>query len=238
MFCPNCGTQISNESKFCMNCGKPINFAQHQSPTQQAVYQTSVRQTANQVPVQRQTPFKANYAPQPTQPPIPIGNVSLPKSRSLAWLWISLITILIGAIIFVGINFFKSDEQKIRERLDDFSEACNDGDIEEMIECFDKKTRKYYETSIDLAESLFSGITGFDLPLGDTAGLIGLQDLGVQINIEFVVEEIIIEGDTATVTVTMTELGTSETDEVKMCKEDDDWYIDFEDTTGQSLSLY
>ncbi|MBR3592838.1 MAG: zinc-ribbon domain-containing protein [Clostridia bacterium] len=220
MFCPNCGTQIPNNSAFCMNCGKPIN----PSPAQQQ----SVQQPVYQPPVQ-------TSLPQQSPARIMNTNISVKKSKGYLFALIPLVIVLVGAIIFLCANFFKSDEQKIRDRLDTFSESCNDGDIEEMINCFDKKTRKTYDMSLGLVEGIFGGMTGFDLPIGDMFEIFGMQEMKGSMNVQIDIESIEINGNDAVVKVTLYSEGEAEAEEIIMCKEDDDWYIDLEGTTGQSI---
>ena len=250
MFCPYCGKQIPNEAAFCMSCGNKITPPQPHTPAQPAPEQ----QTAYQAPVQPQAPAQPTYVQQaPVQQPpvqyqapansniasqlVACGNTAV-KSKAKFFILIPIIAVLIGAIVFASLYFFKSDEDKIRDRLDTFAAACNDGDIESMVECFDKKTRKYYETSIGLVEGIFGGLTGVDLPIGDMFELFGMQEMGGQVNMELIVNSIQINGNTAIVNITMSESGNIETDQIKMCKEDDDWFIDLEGTTGQTLSFY
>ena len=264
MFCPYCGKQIPNEAAFCMACGNKINAPQQQAPAQQPVQQAPtqqpIQQPVQQAPVQQPIPEQPTYTQPPVyQPPVqqPIptyqapaqpnfaqqlvttcANTAVKTSKAKFFVLIPLIVVLIGAIVFASLYFFKSDEDKIQDRLDAFAAACNDGDMEGMVECFDKKTRKYYETSIGLVEGIFGGLTGVDLPIGDMFELFGMQEMGGQVNMELVVNNIQINGNTAIVSVTMYESGSVETDQIKMRKEDDDWFIDLEGTTGQSLSFY
>ncbi len=241
MFCPYCGTQVSNDSAFCMSCGKQLNATQAQAPTeqqapvqpQQPVYQAPVQQPVYQAPV---PPVSA---PAQVQIPVSLGNPVKNTKRTLL-IVIPIVAVLVAAIVLGCMFLFKSDEDKIRDRIDTFATACNEGDIEGMINCFDKKTRKTYEASMGLVEGLFGGITGVDIPIGDMVEIFGMEEMGGQLNMDITVESIAINGNTAQVKVTLSAEGEAETDEVVMCKEEDDWFIDMEATTGQSMfgSLY
>ncbi len=135
------------------------------------------------------------------------------------------------------LNFFKSDEQIIGERIEAFASAYSDGDFEALFGCFDKRTRKTYETVLGVADGIFGGLTGFDIPIGDLFELGGMYAAG-EFDMQIEIESIEVKGDKAIAKVTMIADGDSESEEFVLCKEDYDWYIDYEGTTGEQLKLY
>jgi len=215
MFCPFCGAQMPENGSFCAKCGKKLGDAAGQSAP-------ATQNTAPAQPVYVQAP-----APAPV-------TVKVRGSR-FGWIkWVVILAIIAGAAFAAYKIFFKSDEQLIRDRIDTLEEAYNDMDMEEMFGCFDKQTRKAYDTVIGMAEGLIGGVTGFDLPLGDMMELGGME-MGGEVEMEIEILSIEINDDEATVEITMNYGEKQESDTLKMCKEDSDWYIDYSGTTGQSI---
>lgn len=87
--------------------------------------------------------------------------------------------IIIGLLVVAGILFGlwelgiigKSDEDKIRERMDKFVTAYNNGDYEGMLECIEPVKRKQYEAAYNMLGSIGSGLLGFDFSVSDLMGL-------------------------------------------------------------------
>lgn len=245
MFCPFCGNQIANEeSIFCMNCGKKIHDDTPQPEFEQPDIEPSfVNRPAVEQPMVNQStagqpqPQSPQYV-QPQAPSIASGNTTIVVKSKRNLIWIPIVAVIVaGAIVATCLFFFKSDEQKIRDRIDTFATACSESDIEGMINCFDSRTRKTYETMMSFTEGLMGGLTGFDLPLGDMVELFGMES-GGQFEMKIEVHSVEINGDSAEVEVTMDDGSTTESDVIVMCKEDDDWYLDFSAITGEELSFY
>ena len=207
MFCTYCGSQITDQGAvFCMKCGKGILDTPCQAPAQQALYS--------------QAPLQASAGP-----------TIVVKKGSKLWL-IPVLVILVAMVVAVAVFLrTKSDEDKIRERIDNFSVACSDMDIEAMIDCMDSKTRKQYETMLGFTDGLLGGIIGMDLPYSDMAMLFGMDSFE-DIEVKFLINSIEISGDTAKVEVEMLDGDKSESDTLVMCEEKGDWYIDFTEMTG------
>lgn len=102
MFCPNCGKQIPDDSKFCVGCGSPIAQAPESTPAQAAP------QPAYQ-PVN-------SYAAQPSYPEadIPATNITVEKKKSKKPLLITLGALLLVAALGVGawLLFFRGKSEK------------------------------------------------------------------------------------------------------------------------------
>lgn len=106
MFCPNCGKQIPDDSKFCVGCGSSVAQAPESTPAQTAP------QPAYQ-PVN-------SYAAQPSYPEadIPATNITVEKKKSKKPLLITLGALLLVAVLGVGawLLFFrggKSDKKSL-----------------------------------------------------------------------------------------------------------------------------
>lgn len=139
---------------------------------------------------------------------------------------LSLIVCLCG-----GCDYFKSDEQLIRERIDDFKFAINAGDMEGAFECLDAKSRSTYEAMLNIGEGLIGGLVGFDISTSDLFALAMGTSSGDILSMEIQSIEITSE-TTATVTMSMTmsddrmDLDESvESAPLEMVKEKGDWYI-------------
>lgn len=218
MFCPYCGNQLASaDAAFCMNCGKKI-----PNNTQQ--------------PEMEKPSIEQPKAPQYTQPQAPasgLGNtpISIKPKRNPIWILVAVV-IIVGAVFAAYMFFGKSDEQKIRDRIDDFEDACSDMDIEGMLECFDGRTRRQYDAMMGVTEGILGEVTGFDLPYGDMVGLMDINP-GEDYDIDIEIHSINIDDDTASVEVTIYQDGTtSESSTITMCEEDGDWYIDMQAMTG------
>lgn len=70
MICPNCGTEIPDGSKFCLNCGKPVGQAALTNETKSDVV-NSQRTEAQTTPVNQTTSSPENGESEPTTPITP-----------------------------------------------------------------------------------------------------------------------------------------------------------------------
>ncbi len=237
MFCPYCGKKIINdEAVFCMNCGNNISDDLQQVEVAPPKMERPVQQTAySQAPVSQSAaaPQAVTY-----HQSAPVHNTAVSVKTGRKSPWIPLIAIiLIGAIVAAFFFFRTNDEDKIRDRIKIFTSACNDMDMKTMMECMDKTTRRQYEAMLGLADGLLGAITGADLPFSDMAELMGMENAG-DYEMEIEILSIEIDGDVARVEVVMSERGVeTERETMIMCKEGDEWYIDFNEMTG-GLNLF
>lgn len=205
-----CGKPVSDTAAFCGSCGAP---------------------QKGRRPAPPRNPAPTPHAPHP-------GGFAAPAAKAggnmLKWL-IPLIALGAAAIVVVIVivtggditNIGKSDEQLIRERIAAFEEAYTSGDYDGMLECMDSEMQSITEMSMGFMDGLMGEVAGFDfgVSMTDMFGLVGFMgDFA-----DFIVEDIVITGDTAIVTVTM-EMDmygqtSSETTELPMVKEKGDWYI-------------
>lgn len=122
----------------------------------------------------------------------------------------------------------KSDETMIRERMAKFTRAYNAGDMEEVLECLDARTRNTYQAMLSIGNTLI-GKTGFSIDISDMFSL-GVAIMSDEEVIAFGNIEVSLASETkATVNATM-EFGAdgekTESDvSFAMVKEDGDWYI-------------
>lgn len=123
MFCPNCGKQIPDDSKFCVGCGSSVAQAPESTPAQTAP------QPAYQ-PVN-------SYAAQPSYPEadIPATNITVEKKKSKKPLLITLGALLLVAALGVGawLLFFrgKSETKRNQNPISPLLEAA-EGSLDEL----------------------------------------------------------------------------------------------------------
>lgn len=125
----------------------------------------------------------------------------------------------------------KTDEELIRERVDEFIFAYNSGDIEAAFDCFDAKSRKTYGAIFKIGGGLLKGFTGIDVDISDLFALaVGTTNEDL---LSMEIHSIEITGETtATVTLSMKYSDARvEVEEsidnmaLNMVKEKGDWYI-------------
>lgn len=210
-FCGKCGTQLPEGAAFCVGCGAPQGAApQPQQPAAQEAPQ--------------------EYS-QPAAPSVePVKEVV--KGAAGIGKWIALATValvVVAAVILVAMNWdniFKSDETLIRERIQAYEEACENGDYEGMLDCMDPGTRALMESSMGLMDGILSDSSGLGIGMTDMFGFASM--LGDFLTIE--IKDIQIDGDTAMVKIVMKVsifgmTQSAEETELPMVKEGGDWYI-------------
>lgn len=126
-------------------------------------------------------------------------------------------------------SYFKSDEELIQSRIDQFLYAFNSGDTEGILECMDQKTRNGLQASVNMANALV-GKTGFKLDFSDLFSMgVWQMSEGDVLEISDMIIEITGE-DQARVDVTLSyEDKMSEMEDeafFTMVKEDGDWFIE------------
>ncbi|MBQ8685277.1 MAG: hypothetical protein IJ514_03795 [Clostridia bacterium] len=121
----------------------------------------------------------------------------------------------------------KTDEELIRERIDTFTTAFNDGDFEGVLDCFDAKTRNTLRASFNVMGGLFGGLTGFSFDLSDLFTLGVAMTDGEVLAIE--ISEVSVSGAQAVAKGQMgyADIGQSSVEAVYviLVKEEDGWFI-------------
>ena len=226
-FCTNCGKPVDDTIRFCPACGAP----QQPAPQQPAPQQPAPQQPVYQQPYQQPAPQQPVYQ-QPVAPNgFPVGEAVKKAggfAKHLKWI-LPVAAFVVAAVVsflIFGTNLFKSDETLIRERIQAYEDACNDGDFEAMLDCMDSETKTLMEGTMGLMDGIFSEGAGMDFGMSDMFGLAGA--MGDFFTVE--ITNIEIEGEYATVTVIMSAdmYGYSEETEeaaLPMVKEGGDWYI-------------
>jgi ketosteroid isomerase-like protein len=253
VFCENCGAQQNAQPQQPEAQQPAYQQPAHQEPAYQqpayqqpayqepayqqpAYQQPAYQQPAYQQPAYQQPAYQQPAYQQPAYQPSgsAVGTaVKAAKSGGKAVIgWILAAVVLIGVAVFVVIEFellnvFKSDEELIRERVEEFETAYNNTDWDAMMDCMDESTRAMMEMVMGFADSIMSDAIGFDMAMSDMFAMSGLMLEGDFCEMEVV--DIQINGDTARVTVRMTVdmYGYSDSEEMMlpMVKEGNDWYI-------------
>ena len=140
-------------------------------------------------------------------------------------------TALFLVIISVFCCFFsgckKSDEELIEARIEAFVDAYNDGDMDALLECMDRKSRKQLQATMNILGALSGALLGVDISLSD------LFSLGISMTDEdwltVTISNITVDGDEAVVNgkMSLNNGHFTENDSVTffMLKEDSDWYV-------------
>ena len=223
-FCSNCGKPVDDTIRFCPSCGAP------QQPVSQQPYQQPAPQQPYQQP--QQPTYQQPAYQQPVAPSgYPVG-AAVKKAggfaKHLKWI-LPVVAFVVAAVVsflIFGTNLFKSDETLIRERIQAYEDASNDGDMDAMLDCMDSETKALMEGTMDLMDGLFQEGSGMDFGMSDMFGFAGA--MGDFFKVE--ITNIEIEGNYATVSVIMSAdmYGYSEETEeteLPMVKEGGDWYI-------------
>lgn len=139
--------------------------------------------------------------------------------------------VLLFSVMMVLLSgcLFKSDEEKIRDRMISFQDAYNAGDMEEVLACFDAKTRNTYQSAFNIGNALIGGLTGFSVEIGDMFGL-GIAVMAEGDILDFVAMDINIISETkaiVTVTCVYQDRDYSDTGDATftLVKEKGDWFI-------------
>ena len=206
MFCSNCGSPITQGSVFCGNCGTKLGSEYNEAPTPQNTAST----------------------PSYTQPTAPIA-----PSYGASVAALALLLAASFVFLFFFTNIFKSDEDLIRERIEEFVSSYNNGDMEAVMDCFDQRTKSIMGATVGIGEALIGGAAGFDISMSDMFGLgAGLNegDMMKISNIQFTVpegaERVSVNAE---ITMSISFMGQSQSQsspvQFEMVKEDGDWFI-------------
>jgi len=212
--------------------------AYQQPAYQQPAYQQSAYpESAYQQPAYQEPTYQNPAYQQPTYQPSGSAVGTAVKAAKggkaiIGWILaaVAVISVVVVVLVVNGynpLNVFKSDEELIRERVEEFETAYNNTDWDAMMDCMDESTRAMMEMVMGFADSIMSEAIGFDMAMSDMFAMSGLMLEGEFCEMEVV--DIQIDGDTARVTVRMTVdmYGYSDSEEMilPMVKEGNDWYI-------------
>lgn len=136
---------------------------------------------------------------------------------------IVILAVVVG--IFLGLWHFgiigKSDEEKIKDRLDQFVASYNNGDFEGILECIEPARRKQYEAATNLMGGIGSSLIGFNFSVSDLVGL-GAMLMPEEARLSFEITRIsILDGGRATVYI----CNADGEGKISMVKYGRDWYL-------------
>lgn len=203
-----------------------------QVPAQTAVPSQYPAQAPTQAAVPPQYPAPS-YAPaqMPSPSPVVAGAAKAASKVGSGVKWTIILSAIAAIAVLLVALFYKTDEQKIEDRIEAFNIACSNSDLQGMFDCFDKYTRTMYSTTIGLTEGIIGGLTGFDLPLGDMLNLFAMESAGAEgMGLELEIESIEVNENSAIVTLTAECAENIGQETIVMCKEGDDWFIDLRAT--------
>ncbi len=239
MFCGKCGTQCSDNAAFCPGCGaavgaqpqaqpQPQPQAQDLQPVQQAQPQQYDQAQYNQYNYQP----AAGYGYQPQN----AGSAANAKKRNTLIGIAAVALVAIAALVVVLLLVFGGNSPE--NVVEDHIEAAIDGDYDDMLDTLPEDILKKLafkegdteaEYSQELREMLMASSTNYktvnfeishteDVPFNDSVSLRNrYAELG------YIVESV------KKVHITMSALGFSETDDIKVVEIDGDWYVDYDE---------
>ncbi len=144
---------------------------------------------------------------------------------------------LIMVMLLTGCVFFKSDEQKMKDKINRFITSYNSGDVDAMTETLDSQSRQVINSTLNIADSLIGSFTGFNISIKDVFSLCfnfsgNFERLTIISFDDFQIKE---SSAVVYVSVVGSKSGaeSSQSATFKMIKENGDWFIrDFSNVGG------
>ncbi len=139
-----------------------------------------------------------------------------------------IVSICIFAVLPASCAHQKSDEELIKERVESFLTAYNNGDLEAVLSCMDTKSKNEFSALMNIGDALIGGLSGFDISVSNIFSLA----IGVQMGDVLTLSDISVDIQNekkATVNAVMgyDDTMTAYSGQVQfvMVKENDDWFI-------------
>lgn len=142
----------------------------------------------------------------------------------------SVLSFIMIIILLPACSMFKSDTDKIKERINKFVISYNSGDIEGVIDCLDSKKRTTYKSALGIGNALLNGLIDIDISLQDIFGI----GMGLTENDSIIIERfnnINVSSDSATADISLIYTDEIDGDSSNekgvfyLKKENDDWFI-------------
>ena len=172
MICTKCGAKMESSDAFCPSCGNPCEKLIMPDETPVIVTSGVVS-----------TKVKKKH--------FPIKIVGI----------VSILLLVAGFFGYLALftNFFVSDEKLIRERLDMFVAAINEGDVEKIESCLDKAQQGAVDSFSEEGKEILEGILNFGDVIEKIPGVNIPPDEKYTVKVDEITN-ISIDGDTAAVT--------------------------------------
>jgi len=165
MFCSNCGKEMQPEDAFCSYCGSPSETLSEQNP------QTMTNTVSDEMYGTAYVGFHSTEEAMPATSytgvvPI-VKSVKKTKKKTVIIIvaFALLIMFALGflAYLYFFTNTFKSDEELIESRINEFVYAINIGNFDSAVESMCKEKREYFQEKDTDVDAYFKGLIGLEI---------------------------------------------------------------------------
>lgn len=196
MLCSKCGAEMESSDSFCPSCG---------NPREEVAEPVSCDIEINSDEITEEDKKRAEVLYN-LQPPVAIPEYKPTevKKKHFPIKIVGVVSIFILIAGFLGYlalytNFFVSDETLIKERLDVFVAAINEGDMEKIESCLDKAKKDASGSVLEEEKAILEGILNFGDFIEKIPGVNIPPDEKYNVKVDKI-RDISINGDTAEVT--------------------------------------
>lgn len=137
-FCKKCGNEIREGAAFCHSCGFKISDDISLSPEANSILNSE---------------FSSSVIKK-------VGIAEKIKSFFTLKKCIALLLAIVLVIPVSGLIFYKSDEEKIFDLVNNLGESMTEGDFEKMIECFEPKAQNQMKALMNIGSAIGGNYLG------------------------------------------------------------------------------